>query len=52
VVADSSKIGKIKASFVGSIEDIGTLVTDSAIDPAALQELRGRGVRVMLAGES
>ncbi len=34
IVADSSKIGKIKASAVGRIEDIGVLVTDSAIDPA------------------
>lgn len=49
IVADSSKVGKIKASAVGRIEDIGILVTDSAIDPDILANLKQRGVRVMLA---
>ncbi len=51
VVADSSKVGKIKASAVGSIEDIGTLVTDPAIDPDILADLERRGVIVRLADE-
>jgi DeoR/GlpR family transcriptional regulator of sugar metabolism len=49
IVADSSKLGKIKASFVGGIEDIGMLVTDSSIDATVLGELEKRGVNVMLA---
>ena len=51
IVADSSKLGKIKASAVGRIEDIGTLVTDSSIDPGVLASLERDGVRVMLADE-
>ncbi len=51
IVADSSKVGKIKASAVGRIEDIGTLVTDFAIDPDILANLERRGVIVRLADE-
>jgi len=51
IVADSSKIGKIKASAVGRIEDIGTLVTDSSIPPGNLADLERHGVRVLLAEE-
>jgi DeoR/GlpR family transcriptional regulator of sugar metabolism len=49
IVADSSKLGKIKASFVGSIEDVGTLVTDSTIDKTILSDLERHGVHVMVA---
>lgn len=49
IAADSSKIGKIKASAVGRIEDIGILVTDPSIDPDIMEDLRRHGVRVMLA---
>jgi len=49
IVADSSKMGKIKASFVGNIEDIGMLITDSGIDRAIQEELEKHGVRVVLA---
>jgi DeoR/GlpR family transcriptional regulator of sugar metabolism len=51
IVADSSKLGKIKASFVGGIEDIGMLVTDSAIDRNILGDLEKHGVKVILADE-
>jgi len=51
IVADSSKLGKIKASAVGKIEDIGVLVTDPAIDAPILEDLQRHGVRVMLAEE-
>ena len=51
IVADSSKLRKIKASAVGKIEDIGILVTDPAIDAAILEDLQRQGVRVMLAEE-
>jgi DeoR family fructose operon transcriptional repressor len=49
IVADSSKLGKIKASFVGGIEDMGMLVTDSSIDRTILQTLEKNGVRVVVA---
>jgi DeoR family transcriptional regulator, fructose operon transcriptional repressor len=51
IVADSSKIGKIKASAVGRIEDIGILVTDPSIDAGTLENLQRHDVRVMLAEE-
>ena len=51
IVADSSKIGKIKASAVGGIEDLGILVTDASIDAGISEDLQRRGVRVILAEE-
>lgn len=51
IVADSSKIGKIKASAVGVIDDIGILVTDPSIDERMLEDLRRHGIRVMLGNE-
>jgi DeoR/GlpR family transcriptional regulator of sugar metabolism len=49
IVADSSKMGRIKASFVGSIEDIGVLITDSEIPAGARTKLEQHGVNVVLA---
>ncbi len=49
IVADSSKMGKIRASFVGGIDDIGVLVTDSKVDVSILGSLTRRGVQVLLA---
>jgi len=49
IVADSSKLGKIKASFVGRIEDIGVLVTDAGADPGVLAGLKERGVEILIA---
>jgi DeoR/GlpR family transcriptional regulator of sugar metabolism len=49
IAADSSKLGKIKASFVGKIEDVDILVTDDDADPAVLAELSRRGVRTVVA---
>ncbi len=49
IAADSSKLGKIKASFVGAIEDVDVLVTDGGADPGLLQELASRGVRTVVA---
>ena len=50
IVADSSKLGKIKASFVGEIDDVDVLVTDDAADPALLAAFADKGVRTVLAG--
>ncbi len=52
IVADSSKLGKTRASYVGGIEDIDILVTDPGIDPEMRAELEKRGVRIVLAGET
>ncbi|WP_455381565.1 DeoR/GlpR family DNA-binding transcription regulator [Salinispira pacifica] len=49
LVADSTKLGKIKASYVGAIEDVNTLITDSAGGAEQLTELRRRGVKIILA---
>ncbi len=49
IVADSSKMGKIRASFVGGIGDIGVLVTDSEVDRTILDRLSAQGVQVLLA---
>ena len=49
IVADSSKLGKIKASFVGGIENMTMLVTDSSIDTTMRGELERHGVRVAVA---
>lgn len=51
IVADSSKLGKIKASFVGSIDAISTLVTDSSGDRTIIDELTRRGVSIAFADE-
>ncbi len=50
IVADSSKLGKTKASYVGGIEDIDVLVTDPGISVEMREELERRGVRVVIAG--
>ncbi len=50
IVADSSKLGRIRASFVAAIEDVDVLVTDDGADPAILEQLTRRGVRVVVAG--
>jgi DeoR/GlpR family transcriptional regulator of sugar metabolism len=49
LVADSSKLGKIKASFVGNIKDIHVLITDCAADPHILSQLEAQGVRIVVA---
>jgi DeoR/GlpR family transcriptional regulator of sugar metabolism len=51
VVADSSKLGKIKASFVGDASDIDVLVTDTAADRQFLDQLDKQGVRIVLADD-
>jgi len=51
LVADSSKIGKINASAVGGIEDIGWLVTDTSIDANFLNGLKKHNVQILIADE-
>jgi DeoR family transcriptional regulator, aga operon transcriptional repressor len=52
VVADSSKLGRITASFVGDLADVGDLVTDAEENGDVREEIRRRGVRVTVAGET
>jgi DeoR/GlpR family transcriptional regulator of sugar metabolism len=52
IAADSSKLGKIRASSVGGIEDVDVLVTDDGADPALLAALETRGVRIVIAGRT
>ncbi|MGA2765489.1 MAG: DeoR/GlpR family DNA-binding transcription regulator [Spirochaetia bacterium] len=52
IVADSSKVGKTKASFVGEIEDIDVLVTDQGISLEMKLELEMRGVKVVIAEQA
>jgi DeoR/GlpR family transcriptional regulator of sugar metabolism len=52
IVADSSKLGRIKASFVAAIEDIDVLVTDEGAEPELLEELERRGIRTLVADGS
>jgi DeoR/GlpR family transcriptional regulator of sugar metabolism len=49
VVADSSKIGKTRLSFVTDMSNVKTLVTDAGVCPEARVELERRGVRVLVA---
>jgi DeoR family transcriptional regulator of aga operon len=51
IVADSTKLGKTRASYVGAIEDIDTLVTDAGISPEMKAEIERRGAKVVIAGE-
>lgn len=46
VAADGSKIGTVTLARMCSISAVDELVTDDSADPAAVEELRGRGVTV------
>jgi DeoR/GlpR family transcriptional regulator of sugar metabolism len=50
IVADSSKLGRIKTSFVGDIRDVDVLVTDGAENAEMREEIGRRGVRTVIAG--
>jgi len=49
VVADHTKFGRTKPSFVAELSAVKTIVTDPAADPVMLAELRSRGIRVLVA---
>jgi DeoR/GlpR family transcriptional regulator of sugar metabolism len=50
IAADGSKLGKIRASHVGRMEDVDVLVTDDTADPALLAAVEACGVRAVIAG--
>lgn len=47
-VADSSKLMRRNVSVIGDIRQLNTLITDTDADPAVVDELRRRGVEVVL----
>jgi DeoR family transcriptional regulator of aga operon len=47
-VADSSKLLRRNVSVIARVEQLHTLITDSAARPEAIEELRRRGVEVQL----
>jgi DeoR/GlpR family transcriptional regulator of sugar metabolism len=49
VLADSSKLGGVAPAFVFGVDEVDTVVTDAEADPAEVDALRGRGIRVVLA---
>jgi DeoR family transcriptional regulator of aga operon len=52
VVADSSKLGKASLFDVAPLESVKTLVTDEGIDAETLDQLKQRGVEVVIARKS
>ena len=51
-LADHAKFGRQSFAYVGPCTDITTLVTDSGTAAAYVEELRGAGIHVIVAGES
>jgi DeoR family transcriptional regulator, aga operon transcriptional repressor len=47
VVCDASKIGRSALAVICQARDVDELITDSTADPAALDELRAAGMRVI-----
>jgi DeoR/GlpR family transcriptional regulator of sugar metabolism len=50
VLADSSKLGKLKASFVAELDAVSEVVTDHGAPADFVAALESRGIRVTLAG--
>jgi DeoR family transcriptional regulator of aga operon len=50
VLADSSKFGKLKASFVADLDAVSEIVTDRGAPADFVAALETRGIRVTLAG--
>lgn len=49
VVADSSKLGSSAFARICGIEDLHALITDAGAAPEQLDQLRGRGLQIILA---
>lgn len=48
LVADSSKIGKVRFARICPVADLQELITDRAADPAAVRALTEAGIQVPL----
>jgi len=51
LIVDHTKFGKAASAFVGPVERITTLVTDSKANPETLARFEERGIRVIVAPE-
>lgn len=49
IVADGSKVGRVKLAYLCSVDEIDLLITDSSADPAIVKALRERDLEVLLA---
>jgi DeoR family transcriptional regulator of aga operon len=50
VVADGSKVGEVEVARLCDVEDVDLLITDATADAEVLDELRERGLDVLVAG--
>jgi len=48
-VADASKLMKRNLSVIAPVEQLDVLITDSGADQSIVDQLRGRGIEVVLA---
>jgi DeoR/GlpR family transcriptional regulator of sugar metabolism len=51
IVADSSKLGKVKPSFVAELGVVSRIVTDGGASPQYVAALNAMGIRVTIAGQ-
>jgi DeoR family fructose operon transcriptional repressor len=49
VLADHTKVGQDHLSRFAELDEIDTLITDSGLDGQMADELRSRGLKVLLA---
>jgi DeoR family fructose operon transcriptional repressor len=49
VLADHTKVGQDHLSRFAALDEIDTLITDSGLDALVADELRSRGLKVVLA---
>ena len=49
VVADHSKFGQLKSSFVADLSAVHTLITDSEAPSDMVENITGKGIRVLIA---
>ncbi|MBM3689556.1 MAG: DeoR/GlpR transcriptional regulator [Actinobacteria bacterium] len=49
VVADASKFGRVLPGRIGGVQAADVVVTDSGADPTVLEDLRARGIQVVIA---
>jgi DeoR family transcriptional regulator of aga operon len=52
VLADGSKVGQVTLARLCGVEDVDLVITGASADPRALDELRERGVTVVVAAEA
>lgn len=48
-LADSSKLGKASLVQITPLESVAALITDDGVSPGAVEQFRGRGLKVIVA---